>query len=127
MQFEHFALNVPEPRQMASWYVQHCGMKIVFSLPDPPHTHFLADSSGRLVLELYRNEKVAIPDWFKQHPLDFHHALKVDEPASERDRLLAAGATTFEELRPDDVTHLIMMRDPWGVPLQLCKRKRALV
>jgi len=127
MQFEHFALNVKQPHEMADWYVQHCGMKIVLALDEPPHTRFLADDTGRVVFEVYRNEAAPLPDWPVQHPLNFHHALMVADPDAERDRLVAAGATLFEEVRPSEGTHLVMLRDPWGVPLQLCKRSRPLV
>jgi hypothetical protein len=40
----------------------------------------------------------------------------------ERARLERAGATLFLEEPQPDGSMLIMMRDPWGVPLQLCQR-----
>ena len=127
MQFEHFALNVPDPRAMANWYTEHCQMRIVMALDKPPHTRFLADATGRVVMELYCNERAAVPDYSAQHPLIFHHALKVDDPNTVTEALVAAGATRFEEVKLDDGTHLVMLRNPWGVPLQLCKRARDLV
>jgi len=42
------------------------------------------------------------------------------------ERLLAAGATLADNQRLPDGTHLVMLRDPWGVPLQLCKRATPL-
>ena len=47
MNFEHFALNVPDARAHAQWYVQHLGFTIVRQRPDAPYTHFLADTTGR--------------------------------------------------------------------------------
>ena len=127
MQFEHYALNVPDPRAMADWYVEHCQMRIVLALDEPPHTRFLADAPGRVVMELYCNEGAAVPDYSGQHPLIFHHALKVDNVDAATEALLAAGATRFEEVKLDDGTRLMMLRDPWGVPIQLFKRARELV
>jgi hypothetical protein len=49
------------------------------------------------------------------------------DPDADRKRLEAAGATFFEEIRLPDGTFVIMLRDPWGVPLQLCKRGKAIV
>ena len=56
-----------------------------------------------------------------------HHALKVDDVDAATEALLSAGATRFEELKFIDGTRLVMLRDPWGVTLQLCKRAHDLV
>ena len=125
MQFEHFGLNVPDSAAMADWYVQHCGMLVVRRLPTG-NTYFLADDKGRVMMELYTNPATAVPDYAAQHPLRFHFAFAVPDPKAVRDKLVAAGASVFEELEPDAGTCLIMMRDPWSVPLQLCKRSEPL-
>lgn len=122
MIFEHFALNVNKPVEMADWYVNNCEMKIVKSLTESPFTHFLADKSGRVVLEIYQNNSAEIPDYSKRHPLIFHFALAVDDVNKVKDKLLQAGASFFEEVNLNDGSHLIMLRDPFGIPLQLCKR-----
>jgi catechol 2,3-dioxygenase-like lactoylglutathione lyase family enzyme len=122
MRFEHFALNVADPPAVAKWYVDNCGMKILTSSTDEPFMHFLADSTDRVVVELYYNPKAAVPDYANQDPLIFHFALQVEDPEAERDRLLQVGASVAEEVRLPDGSHLIMMRDPWGLALQLCKR-----
>jgi glyoxylase I family protein len=127
MVFEHFALNVPEAKRLADWYVNNCNMKIVYSLERSPFTHFLADSTGRVVMEIYTNQNALIPDYFKQHPLLFHFAFEVENPQFHQERLIRAGATFFEEVNLDDGSKLIMLRDPWGIPLQLCKRGKRLI
>jgi glyoxylase I family protein len=38
--------------------------------------------------------------------------------------LEAAGARLVEAVTPADGSVLLMMRDPWGVPVQLCQRAR---
>ena len=122
MKFEHFALNVPDARTHAQWYVQHTGFKIVRARDDAPFTHFLADETGRVVVEFYSNTKVPYPDYANMPPLSFHLALVAPDAKAERARLEKAGARlALEEPQPDG-TLLIMMRDPWGVPLQLCQR-----
>ena len=122
MKFEHFALNVPDARTQAQWYVEHLGFKIARSRSDPPYMQFLADETGRIVVELYSNPKASIPDYFATHPLCFHIAVVAPNAAAERLRLEEAGAVLFLEEPQPDGTQLIMMRDPWGVPLQLCQR-----
>lgn len=124
MKFEHFALNVREPSAQARWYVAHLGFRIMRERTDPPFTHFLADETGRTVFELYSNPKAPIPDYAAAHPLCFHFAVATADAAAERVRLEAAGATLFLEEPQPDGSLLIMLRDPWGVPLQLCQRTK---
>ena len=124
MKFEHFALNVPAAPAHAQWYVQHLGFTIARQREDAPFTHFLADETGRVIVELYTNPKSAIPDYAAAHPLSFHLAVvAADAPATCR-RLEQAGATLFHEEPQPDGSMLIMMHDPWNVPLQLCQRTK---
>ncbi len=123
MRFEHFGINVPDARAMAQWLVEYCGLTVLRDLgPEGNNTHFLADDTGRVVIEIYTNPQADVPDYPNMHPLEFHFAFAVAGVEEVRDRLLAAGATLFEEVHLDDGSHLIMLRDPWGVPLQLCQR-----
>ena len=124
MKFEHFALNVLDPRAQAQWYVQHLGFTIAKSRDDVPFTQFLADETGRIIIELYANPKAEIPDYAAAHPLCFHVAVATANATAERTRLERAGAKLFLEEPQPDGSLLIMMRDPWGVPLQLCQRTK---
>jgi glyoxylase I family protein len=122
MRFEHFALNVPDARAMSRWYVDHIGFMIVRSRADTPYTHFLGDESGAVVVELYTNTSAAISDFAAHHPLCFHFAVVSNDARGDRARLEKVGATFFVEDALPDGSVLVMMRDPWGVPLQLCQR-----
>lgn len=107
---------------MAAWYVRHAGFTIARRREDAPFTHFLADDTGRVTLEIYANPAAAMPDYAAAHPLCFHFALFTTDARADRARLEAAGATLFLEEPLPDGSLLIMLRDPWGVPLQLCQR-----
>lgn len=122
MKFEHFALNVPDAPAQARWYVEHLGFNVVRSRTDAPYTHFLGDETGRVIVELYSNPKAAIPDYSNQHPLVFHLAVVAADAKATSARLQKAGATVFLEEPQPDGSMLIMMRDPFGVALQLCQR-----
>jgi catechol 2,3-dioxygenase-like lactoylglutathione lyase family enzyme len=122
MQLEHTAINVPDSDKMAKWYVRHCRLRIVTSVDGPPFTRFLADQTGRTCLEIYTNPAAPIPDYAGQDPLVYHHAFAVSDPEEARDALLQAGATLHGEDHLPDGSRLIMMRDPWGIPLQLVRR-----
>ncbi|MGH7997230.1 MAG: VOC family protein [Opitutaceae bacterium] len=124
MKFEHFALNVPDARACAGWYVEHMGMSIVRSVDQEPYTRFLADTSGRVMVEFYTNPAAPVPDYRTVHPLSFHTAFQTEDARPARTRLELAGASFFKEETLPDGSLLVMMRDPWGVPLQLCQRTR---
>ena len=123
MKIEHVAVQVEDPQAMAAWYRDHLGFSIKRALDTPPYMHFIADSSGSVMLELYRNEAVPLPDYRKQNALVVHIAFIAESVTTERDRLLAAGATLDQDVQTTDAgDQLAMLRDPWGLPIQLVKR-----
>ncbi|HYG24867.1 MAG TPA: VOC family protein [Verrucomicrobiae bacterium] len=126
MKIEHAAFNVADPVAVADWYCKHCGLRVVRHVPHPTQTHFLADSSSS-VIEIYCNPPDQVPDYHSMNPLTFHLALVSADPAKDSERLIAAGAKIVDEVRQADGSHLIMMRDPWGLSLQLCKRTTPLL
>jgi len=127
MLFEHFAINVPDAVAMAQWYVEHCRMRVVRAMTEEPYTHFLADEGGRVVMEIYSNPSARVMDFGAQDPLVFHVAFAVRGPVPLSQKLIAAGASLADDVTLDDGSHLIMLRDPWGVPLQLCGRTTPMV
>lgn len=127
LNIEHFACNVADPAAMAAWYVEHLGMRIVRRNPAAPHIHFLADASDRVVIEIYSNPADAVPDYPAMHPLRFHLAFDAQDPDGARTALVRAGATFIDEQTLPDGSRLLMLRDPWGLPLQLCKRATPLL
>ncbi len=124
MVFEHFALNVPDPLAFAAWYVAHLGATILYQQPEGTLTTFLADATGRVFVEVYLNPAGATDPFATRHPLTFHFAFQTSDAQGLMELLLAAGAAVVEEQRPAPGTHLVMLRDPWGIPLQLCQRAR---
>lgn len=128
MNIEHLAFNVPDPVAQAEWYTCHLGMRVVRSIASPPHTYFLADSAGRVVLEIYHQTVAVIPDYRSMDPLVLHIAFNVANMAAARDKLLAAGATVASETVTTPAgDELAMLRDPWGIAMQLVKRARPLL
>lgn len=126
MKLEHIAFNLVDPVAVARWYCTHCGFRVVHHVPHPAQTHFLADS-GSGVIEIYCNPADQVPDYRSQDPLIFHLALASTNPTADAQRLCEAGADVVDELRFEDGTHLMMLRDPWGLALQLCKRAKSLI
>jgi glyoxylase I family protein len=122
MKFEHYAINVEDSVKVADWYITHCGLTAAVAMDGAPYTRFLADDTGRVFLEIYSNFSAAIPDYAAMHQLIYHLAFAVTDAGAEQERLMAAGCTFVEELNPQPNSRLIMLRDPFGIPLQLCQR-----
>ena len=128
MKIEHIAYMVREPAKVAQWYVEHCGMQIKRQSDESPFAHFLADSSDRVMIEIYNNPTAQVPDYNAMDPLVLHLAFYAENIAGERDRLLEAGAHSVGdvELTPLGDT-VAMLRDPWGFPVQLVKRATPMI
>lgn len=124
---EHVAWQVQDPEAVAAWYGRHLGFRVVRKNNDPARTHFIADSAGRVLVEIYNNPAAAIPEYGNQHPLLLHLAFAADDPAAARDTLLSAGCTIAEDLRQTPAGDtLVMLRDPFGFAIQLCKRAQPM-
>jgi predicted enzyme related to lactoylglutathione lyase len=122
MTFEHFALNVVDINGVVNWYCTHLGLTIANQQKVSPFMTFLADSTDRVVIEFYKREDELAEDFSNRHPLTFHVAFVSENAEEDKQRLLKAGASFFEEIFKEDGSHLVMLRDPWGMPLQLCQR-----
>lgn len=127
MKFEHFALNVADAPAAALWYEAHLGLRVIKKMEEPPFMTFLADDSGTVMIELYSNPKGETLDFGKLHPLAVHLALVSDDPDADRDRLVKAGAKVISDDVLPDGSHLVMVKDPWGLALQLCKRATPMI
>lgn len=125
--FEHLALNVHDPVAVAAWYVEHLGMDIVRQGPPPVHMHFLADASRRAMIELYTNSAAPVDVYRDMHPAQLHLAFTSADPAADTARLVAAGATLLDDQQAPDGSHLVMLRDPWGLPIQLARRATPMI
>ncbi len=122
MIFEHFAINVNNVDAVVKWYVSHLGLKVVSQQKELPFMTFLADSGDRVIMELYQRADAMMTNFTTQHQLTFHVAFVSENAQKDRDRLEVEGANFIEEVRKEDGSHLVMLRDPWGMPLQLCER-----
>lgn len=127
MKFEHFALNVPDAIATSLWYEKHLGLTVVKKMSESPFMTFLADDSGTIMLEIYTNPKGETLDFNAFHPLAVHLALVSENPTEDMNRLIEAGSTLFSDDILPDGSHLIMLRDPWGVSLQLCRRAKSML
>ena len=126
--FEHAAINVADPEAMAAWYGEHLGVTVLRKGDPPDLMHFLADAGGRVFLEIYRALPDQVPDYAEMHPLVLHLAFATDDAEATVASLVAAGATALGPARPNAAGDVMaMLRDPWGLAVQLCQRKEPMV
>jgi|ERR1035441_5118593 glyoxylase I family protein len=126
MRLEHCALQVPDAPALADWYVQHLGCSVARAGGAPAFVRFLA--AGPVLIEIYQGFLAPAPDYPSRHPAQFHLAFVSENLKADRDRLLAAGATIAEDCFTSPAgDELLMLRDPWGIGLQLVKRAKPML
>jgi glyoxylase I family protein len=128
IRLEHVAINVENPIAMAKWYCNNLDMKIVRKGPPPVNMHFISDAQGNMMLEIYHNPPDAVPDYPSMDPLMLHIAFMVDDVEGTCRKLVTAGATVATEITvTESGDKLAMLRDPWGVPIQILKRAEPML
>jgi glyoxylase I family protein len=129
MKIEHTAYQVADPVALADWYVEHLGLTIKRAQDTAPFGVFLADDGDAVMLEFYCNPRIPVPDYRTMDPLTLHIAFSVGgDMRHERDRLVAAGAVLVADVQANDVGDTVaMLRDPWGLALQLVKRRQPMI
>jgi glyoxylase I family protein len=125
---EHVALNVADPLSMTNWYCENLGMKVIRKGTPPTYTNFISDAGHNMMFELFNNSAYPVLDMLKINPLSLHIAFVVDDVRAIRNGLIAAGATLAEEIKMSaSGDEILMLRDPWGVPIQFIKRAEPML
>jgi len=128
MKIEHVAWMMPDPVAAADWYCRNLGFRIARHTEGYPWGYFLLDSSGSVMVEIYKRKEVTVPDYNTVDPLLLHLALATDDVKGAVARLTAAGAKLLGEVTTTpDGDELAMLRDPWGFAIQLCKRAKPML
>jgi catechol 2,3-dioxygenase-like lactoylglutathione lyase family enzyme len=127
MKIEHTAFNVEEPVLMARWYVDHLGLTVQRRTTDAPYAHFLSDDSGTVMIEVYGNKEAPLPDYRNMSPAELHLAFVSRDVAADTQRLRNAGATVVADVHQLNGDTFAMLRDPWGLPVQLVQRKTSMI
>ena len=124
---EHIGLTVTDPVAMAEWYRDVLGFTIAFSgADDEKAVAFIIDAGGKIMLELGKLPGIAPLADRIDHHLQAHIALLSDDPLKDAAYLESKGATFIEKCpvtRPGEL--LVVLRDPWGITIQLVRRSSA--
>ncbi|MCX6121888.1 MAG: VOC family protein [Ignavibacteriales bacterium] len=125
---EHIALNISDPMAAAKWYCERLGMKVMRKGPPPVNAHFISDSAGNMILELYSNTTAPVIDYASLNPLCLHIAFIANDLKVIRDTLVIDGAKVVDDIETiPNGDQILMMRDPWGLSLQFVKRAEPML
>lgn len=126
--FEHIAFNVSDPVAVAQWYVQHLGMKIQRQGGEPTFTTFVSDSGEHMMIEFFHNAQYPLFPAKEVDVLSFHLAFFSPDIEATSTQLLVAGATWADSIRiTASGDKVCILRDPWGLPLQLVQRATSML
>jgi len=80
------------------------------------------------MLELYCNTAAPVPDRSKDDPLVLHIAFTAKDVKGLRAKLVAAGAKAAGDVTTTPAGDVLaIVRDPWGLSVQLASRAKPLV
>lgn len=123
LKLDHFALQHPEPEAVAAWLCLHFGLTVYRVSASASRARFLRCPSTGVMLEIYKQPEAPTPDYFSLSPTLMHLAFYSQNIVADGNRLVAAGAHRAGEPGKNSAGDaFLMLRDPWGVPLQLVSR-----
>ena len=118
VRFEHLALNVDNPEQVADWYVKYLGLQVVSK---SKNMIFVADPRRHFMFEFYHKAE-AKGQYSDINHAASHVAFAVNDAAAVAGRMLAGGAKILKEFTNPAGDKVINMADPWGNHLQIIQR-----
>lgn len=116
--FEHMAINVDDPQQVADWYVAHVGLKIVSA---KKNMIFVGDEGNHFMLELYHKPEAKGRYSDLSHPSG-HVAFAADDADAVANKMVEGGAKILKRFTNPVGDTVINMQDPWGNNLQVIHR-----
>ena len=103
-------------------------MKVVRKGEPPVNMRFISDAGGNMMLEIYNNPPDAVPNYRSMDTLSLQVAFMVDDVKPITRKLIAAGATIAADVNTTPAgDELVMLRDPWGIPIQSLKRAEPML
>ncbi|MGK9369455.1 VOC family protein [Melioribacter sp. Ez-97] len=125
IKFEHIALLLPDAEKAAEWYCSNLDMKIVNK---GTGSIFVTDKAKNIMFEFLINNEVKHLNFKEINALSMHIAFHVRDAEKLKKKLVDSGASIESDLTLTNSGDKIMiLRDPWGVPLQFVERKNPML
>ncbi len=121
VRFEHVAIDVENPKEVADWYVKYVGLTIISK---SKKMIFVGDPGHHCMLELYK--KPGVKDRFSslEHKAS-HVAFATDDADSLSKKMVEGGAKILKQFKNPVGDTVINMKDPWGNNLQVIHRVKS--
>ena len=127
VRLEHIEFNVPDTHAKAKWYVDNLGMKVVRDAGAPTFNMFISDPGKNMMVELNQNKDFPMIDFKTISHQAIHLAFMVKDIDVVKKDLMKAGATFVVEETTPAGDKVLMLRDPWGQPIQFIKRANPML
>ena len=117
-----------DPVAAAKWYSDNLRFTVIKQMNISPFAHFIADHPKKILLEIFRLPDKIVPDYRSLDPVIMHLGFSVLDIETTYQKLVSAGAEVVSEISvSENGDKMAMLRDPWGLPIQLIKRGMSLV
>ncbi len=118
VRFEHLAINVDNPKEVADWYVKYVGLEI---LSASKKMIFVRDPGNHFMLELY-HKPAAKGSFSSLNHAAGHVAFAVDDAEALAKAMEKGGAKIVGTKTNPVGDTVINVTDPWGNTLQIIHR-----
>jgi len=118
VRFEHVAIDVENPKEVADWYVKYVGLTVI---SESKKMIFVGDTDHHCMFELYK--KPGVKGRFSGLSHDAGHvAFATDDAAALSKKMVEGGAKILKQFTNPVGDTVINMKDPWGNNLQVIHR-----
>jgi uncharacterized glyoxalase superfamily protein PhnB len=126
--FEHLAFNLSDSRVKAKWFTENLGMIVKRDGKAPSYGMFISDAGENMMLELYQQKDYPVIGFDSISHMTIHLAFMTNDIEAVKEKLLSAGAKVVEDITKTAAgDFVLMMRDPFGMPVQFVKRANPMV
>lgn len=124
MRIEHIGFLVSEPISIGNWYKEYLNLKIIKSFGNNEEgAVFLKDAKTGTILEFGKFKETLNFNYNELKPLQIHIAIECQDPLELAKKLESAGAMIIGESPKAEVKNeRILVKDPWGITIQLINR-----
>jgi glc operon protein GlcG len=125
---EHFAFNVQDAESIGKWYIKNLKMQLMREATKPNYNCFLADAGKHYMIELFDSKEFPYMDLNKLNTTAFHLAFMVKDISSIKEKLLSLKCSLIEDIKTTQSgDKVLMLRDPWGLPIQFVERQKPML
>lgn len=124
---EHLAVNTTDSRARSMWYRNNLGFVVIRDATAALFAVFSSDAGEHLMFELYQFPQYPFVDLQKLNPFSMHVAFATNDVANAKECLAKGGASFVEFHNTVQGDSVLVLRDPWGMPIHIVKRVKPML